>query len=194
MMRQKYKGKERIIIDLINIDKTNNICTVDGSFYEIYNSQIRAVVTRILSYANQTHDIDDCVNTVYIELIEKLQQYNEMRGSMGAFVAIIARSTALDYCRRNIRRKGELIGDDKIDFLSEPIEFEDKIEFETLVKSIKEKLSEQETILFTMRYIYYYKPEEIAEALKIKRNTVDKRISRLKIKVKKLLIKGGIIL
>ena len=93
-----------------------------------------------------------------------------------------------------MRRKGELIGDDKIDFLSEPIEFEDKIEFETLVKSIKDKLNEQEIILFTMRYIYYYKPEEIAEALKIKRNTVDKRVSRLKTKVKKLLIKGGIIL
>ena len=176
------------------MEKPNNIYAVDAGFYEIYNSQIRAVVARILNYANQAHDIDDCVNTVYIELIEKLQQYNEMRGSMRAFVTMIARSTALDYCRKNIRRNGELIGDDKIDFLSEPIEFENKIEFEALVKSIKEKLNDREIILFTMRYIYYYTPEEIAKALKIRRNTVDKRVSRLKTKLKKLLIKGGIIL
>ena len=183
-------------MDFINIDKvdTNNICEINDSFYEKYNPQIRAIVTRILNYANQTSDIDDCVNTVYIELIEKLRQYNETRGSMGAFVAIVARSTALDYCRHNTRRNGELIGDDKIDFLSEPIEFEDNVEFELLVKSIKEKLNEQEIILFTMRYIYYYTPEEIAKVLKIRRNTVDKRVSRLKSKVKKLLIKGGVIL
>ena len=134
------------------------------------------------------------MNDVYVELMEKLQQYNETRGSMGAFVAVIARSAALDYCRGNMRKKSELVGDDKIDFLSGPIEFDDKIEFEMLVKSIKEKLNEQETILFTMRYIYYYAPEEIAKIFKISRNTVDKRVSRLKTKIKKLLIKGGIIL
>jgi RNA polymerase sigma factor (sigma-70 family) len=134
------------------------------------------------------------VNTVYIALIEKLRQYNETRGSMGAFVAIIARSTALNYCRHNMRRNGELIGDDKIDFLSEPIEFEDKVEFEMLVDNIRKHLSKQELILFGMRYIYYYTPEEIAKAFKIRRNTVNKRVSRLKNKIKKLLIKGGIIL
>jgi len=124
--------------------------------------------------------------------MEKLQQYNETRGSMGAFVAIIARSTALDYCRSNMRRTGELIGDDKIDFLREPIEFEDKVEFEMLVENILEKLNKQERALFTLRYILFYSPEEIAKALKIRRSAVDMRASRLKSKIKSFLIKGGI--
>ncbi|MCL2775053.1 MAG: sigma-70 family RNA polymerase sigma factor [Oscillospiraceae bacterium] len=148
----------------------------------------------MLNYANQSRDIDDCVNNVYLQLMEKLSQYNEMRGSMGAFVAIVARSTALDYCRGNMRKSGELIGDENIDFLSEPIEFEDNIEFQMLVENISEKLNEQEIVLFTMRYIYYYTPEEIAKTLKIKRNSVNKRVSRLKSKIKKLLLKGGITL
>ena len=189
-------------MDFINIDEADGIDTknirdiyeVNENFYEKYNPQIRAVVTRILHYAGKTQDIDDCVNTVYIELLEKLHQYNETRGSMGAFVAIVARSAALDYCRGNMRKTGELIGDDKIDFLSEPIAFENKVEFQMLVENIAEKLNEQEIILFSMRYIYYYTPEEIAKLLKIKQNTVNKRVSRLKSKVKKLLIKGGIIL
>ena len=186
-------------MDFINIDETdtenkNNIYEINESFYEKYNPQIRAVVTRILNYANLSHDIDDCVNIVYIELMEKLQRYNEMRGSMGAFVAIIARSAALNYCKSNIRRNSELIGDKNIDFLGEPIEFESKVEFEMLVKSIKERLNEQECILFTMRYILFYTPEEIAKVFGISRNTADKRTSRLKSKIKKLLIKGGIIL
>jgi RNA polymerase sigma factor (sigma-70 family) len=132
------------------------------------------------------------VNTVFVELIENLRKYNEMRGSMATFVAVIARSTALDYCRSNKRKKDELIGDENIDFLSEPIEFEDKTEFQTLVKSIKEQLNEKEIVLFTMQYIYYYTPEEIAKSLNIRRNTVDKRVSRLRNKIKKFLKEGGI--
>ena len=172
----------------------NNGLEVNETFFYKYNPQIRAIVARILNNANQANDIDDCVNTVYLELIERLQQYNETRGSLSAFVAIVARSTAIDYCRHNMRKPGELIGDEKIDFLSEPIEFEDNVNFQMLVESAAEKLNEQEIVLFTMKYIYYYTPEEIAKSLKINRNTVNKRVSRLKTKVKKLLIKGGIIL
>ena len=174
------------------MENKNDVYEINENFYDKYNPQIQAIVTRILNNANQSRDIDDCVSTVYIELIEKLSQYNEMRGSMGAFVAIVARSTALDYCRSNMRKNGELIGDDKIDFLSEPIEFEDKVEFHMLAESIAGKLTEQEIILFTMRYIYYYTPEEIAKVLKIKRGAVDMRVNRLKGKIKNFLIKGGI--
>jgi RNA polymerase sigma-70 factor (ECF subfamily) len=196
-MLTKYR-KGRIYINIEGcgyMDGTNdNLLEVNSIFYDKYNSQIRAIVTRILNNANQTRDIDDCVNNIYLELIEKLKQYNETRGSIAAFVAIVARSTALNYCKSNMRKNGELIGDDKIDFISEPIEIENKVEFEMLVKSIKEKLNKEERILFTMRYIYYYSPDEIANAFQIKRNTVDKRVSRLKNKVKNILIKGGIIL
>ena len=169
----------------------DNIFEVSNSFYEKYNPQIRFVVTKILRNADQARDIDDCVNIVYLELMEKLQQYNETRAGMGTFVTVVARSVALNYCKKNMRGNGELIGDDKIDFLTEPIEVADKIEFQMLVENILEKLNEQENILFTLRYILFYSPEEIAKAFKIKRNAVDGRLNRLKSKIKKLLIKGG---
>ncbi|MCL2773956.1 MAG: hypothetical protein FWD71_11465, partial [Oscillospiraceae bacterium] len=97
------------------MENMNNISNleVNNNFYEKYNPQIRAIVARILNYANQARDIDDCVNAVYLELMEKLQQYNETRGSMAAFVAIVARSAALNYCKSNMRKAGELIGDEK---------------------------------------------------------------------------------
>ena len=185
-----------INIKEMSTESMNNINypEVNNNFYEKYNPQIRAIVTRILNNAGRNQDIGDCVNTVYLELMEKLQQYNDTRGSMGAFVAIVARSTALDYCRSNQHKQGELIGDDKLDFLSEPIEFENKVEFEMLVESILAKLNEQENLLFTFRYILFYSPEEIAKIFKIKRNAVDGRLNRLRKKVKKLLIKGGVIL
>ena len=174
--------------------KDKNIAQVNNNFYEKYNPQIRAIVTRILNNAGQSGDIEDCVSTVFLELMEKLQQYNEMRGSMAAFVTVITRSAALNYCRGNTRKIYELIGDDKIDFLSEPLRFENEVEFDMLVESLFEKLTEKERVLFTMRFILFDSTEEIAKVFKINRNTVDKRVSRLKSKVKKLLIKGGIIL
>ena len=173
-------------------DMNNDISEVSNNFYDKYNPLIRTITTRILNNAGQAGDIDDCVNTVFLELMERLRQYNETRGSMGAFVAIITRSVALNYCKSNMRKNDELIGDEMIDFLCEPIAFENKVEFQMLVEYILEKLNEQESILFAMKYIYFYPAEEIAKVFKINRNAVDGRVNRLKKKIKNFLIKGGI--
>jgi RNA polymerase sigma factor (sigma-70 family) len=124
--------------------------------------------------------------------MEKLQQYNETRGSMGAFVAVIARSAALNYCKSSLRKASELIGDDKIDFLAKPLEYQDEVEFKLLVEDILAHLNKTERVLFTMRYIYFYSPEEIAKAMQIRRSAVDMRVSRLRNKIKIFLKKGGI--
>ena len=174
----------------INDDKFE----INNSFFEKYNSTIRAIVTNILKSANQSQDIDDCVNTVFLSLMEKLQLYNETRGSMAAFVIIITRSTALDYRRKNTRKTGELIGGDKIDFLSKPLGFENEIEFDMLVQDIiLKKLNDHERRLYTMKYILFDSTEEIAKCFNISRNTADARVHRLKNKIKNLLRKGGII-
>ena len=172
----------------------NNISEINNNFFHKYELDIRAIVAKILYYSNQEHNIDDCVNDVYLRLMENLQKYNETRGSMAAFVAVIARSTALNYCKGNRHKLNELIGDEKIDVLTDPINVEDEIKFKILVENITEKLKEEDRILFTMRYIYYFTPEEIAKEFNIKLGTVYKRINRLKDKVKKFLTKEGILL
>jgi len=188
--------KERVNINTINITEMENVnmdvLEVNTNFYEKYNHQIRVIVARILSNANQSGDIEDCVNEVYLEIMTNLQKYNESKGSLSAFIAIIARSTALDYCKSNRRKHSELIGDAKIDYITDPLEVEDQIDFTMLIDMIFEKLNEQESILFTMKYLYHYPAEEIAKSFKINRNAVDGRVNRLKQKIQKLLIKGGI--
>ena len=189
--------KERVYLDSINMKEIENIhnnTSEINDLYNKYNLDIRAIVAKILYYSNQERDIDDCVNEVYLKLIENLQQYNETRGSIAAFVAIIARSTALNYCKSNMRKPNELIGDEKIDVLSDPINVEDAIEFKILVENITKKLKKEERVLFTMRYVYYFTPEEIAKEFKINLGTAYKRITRLKNKVKKFLTKEGVIL
>ena len=171
----------------------SNIFEVNNNFYEKYNQTIRAIVTNILKQADQTQDIDDCVNTVFLSLMEKLRQYNETRGSMAAFVIIIARSAALDYRRNSIRKTSELLGGDKIDFLSEPLGFENEVEFDMLVENIiLKKLSNDERRLYTMKYIFFDSAEEIAKSFNISRNAVDARLHRLKNKIRNLLTKGGV--
>ena len=178
----------------INNDEIESVREINNSFYDDYSPQIRAIVSRILTYANQPGDIDDCVNAVFLEVIEKLQQFNETRGSMGAFIAVIARSVALNYCKINARKTGELVGDEKLDFLSSPIEYHDELEFDSFVENIVSRLNKQEKLLFTMRYIYHYTPVEISKVLHINRSAVDMRTTRLKNKIKKFLAKGGIII
>jgi len=180
--------------EIENIENIDDNISEINDLYNKYNLDIRAIVAKILYYSNQERDIDDCVNDVYLKLIENLQKYNETRGSMAAFVAIIARSAALNYCKGNLRKLNESIGDEKFDVLSDPINVEDEIEFKILIENITKKLKKEERILFTMRYIYYFTPEEIAKEFNINLGTAYKRITRLKNKVKKFLTKGGIIL
>ena len=177
-----------------NMDNNISETGASNNLYEKYTPQVRAIVTRILSNAGQARDIDDCVSTIFLELMEKLQQYNETRGSMAAFITVIARSVALNYCRDNRRNIGELIGDDKIDFLNRPLRFENEVEFDMLIESLLEKLEKNERALFTMRFILYYPPEEIAKRLNITRNAADVRLNRMKNKIRKILTKGGITL
>ena len=172
----------------------DNIFAVNNNFFDKYNPTIRAIVTNILKQADQSQDIDDCVNTVFLNLMEKLQQYNEHRGSMAAFVIVIARSTALNYRKNNIRKTFELIGEDKIDFITDNLNFESEVEFQMLVKSIVEKLNEKENILFTMKFILFDSADEIAKTFGINKNAVEVRINRLRKKIQKFLTKGGIIL
>ena len=189
------------VIDSINtidtekmgaLDPNDGITEVNHNFYVKYDPQIRAIVARILLSAGQARDIDDCVNDVYLALMEKLDRYSETRGSMGAFVTVIARSTALHHCRDNRHRLDELVGDGELDCLVGDMEVENKVEFQLLVDGILDKLNEQENALFVLRFLLFHSPEEIAKSLNINRNAVDARICRLKNKVRKLLIKGGI--
>ena len=181
-------------IDVKGAEKMNDYNT----FFEKYNHIIRAIVINILKHTNQSQDIDDCVNTVFLALMERLHQYNETRGSMEAFVIIITRSAALDYRRSGMRKTSELIGDENIDFLNTPLNlenFENEIEFNMLVENIiLKKLNDQERRLYTMKYIFFDSAEEIAKYFNINRNAVDARIHRLKNKIKKLLRKGGLII
>jgi len=197
----KTKKRGRVRLDSVSsvtmeeIENTGSgIPKIDNGFYERYDPEIRTIVAKILYHSNQESYIEDCVNDVYLRLIENLQQYNETRGSMAAFVAIIARSTALNHCRGNRRRPNELVGDEKIDVLSDPINVEDEIGFKVLVEDITKKLKKEERILFAMRYIYYFAPEEIAKEFHISVGTAYKRINRLKNKVKKYLTEEGIVL
>jgi len=170
----------------------DNMPEVNNNFYDRYNPLIRKIVARILNNSGQSHDIDDCVNTVFLEIMEKLQKYNETRGSMAAFVAIIARSAAINYCKGNRRKIDELTGDETIDFMSEPLGFENEVEFDMIIQGIFKKLNDKENILFTMKYILFYSSDEIAKVFKINRNAVDVRVNRLKSKVKNILVRGGI--
>ena len=180
--------------DDINSDKDNASNNIGNNFYVKYNPKIRAVVTRILTAAGQPQNIDDCVSAVFLEIMEKLRQYNEMRGSMAAFVTVITRSVSLNYCRDNKRKIYELVGGDKIDFISEPLKFENEVEFNMLVESLFEQLNKKERALFTMRFILFYPSEEIAKTLGITRNAADVRLNRMKNKIKNILTKGGMIL
>ena len=185
------------MINLTEVDTNENQDTaikniINNDFYDEYYAKVRAIASRILQAANQANEIEDCVSTIFLELMTKFQEYDDKRGSIGAFVTVVARSTALNYRKSVMKKSDELIGDENLDFFAVPIDYQNEADFDLLVESIITKLNKAERALFTMRYLYYYSPDEIAKILKIKRSAVDMRTTRPKAKIQKLLIKGGL--
>jgi len=160
---------------------------VNDEFYETYNNKITIIVKRMLTQTGITQDIDDCVNIVYVKLMESMENFDENRGSMDTYVNLITHSTVIDYLKKHSRFKNELVGNEILDFFYAPLECENEAVFNILVENICAGLKKEERILFTMRYILFHPPEEIAKVLNIKRNAVDTRCKRLKAKIKKYL-------
>jgi RNA polymerase sigma factor (sigma-70 family) len=176
----------------ITADMENINNTVNDEFYEIYNKKITIIVKRMLSQTGMTQDIDDCINIAYVKLIEIINGYDENRGSMDTYVNLVVHSTVTDYIKSHAKFKNELVGNEILDFFYAPLQCEDEAGFNILVEQILSKLKKEERVLFTMRYLWFYPPEEIAKIMNIKRNTVDVRCKRLKEKIKKYLKGAGI--
>lgn len=158
--------------------------TYMGFVYAIVNNKIAAVCTR--------EDVEECVSDVFYELYKNSEKVDLQKGPLKAFLAIVAKRKAIDVFRKYQRQNSKVVSIETISEI-QPIDIDSDNEKifsskETRSKIIEEikALGEPDSEILIRKYFFEQQSKEISEVMGIKVNTIDKKVSRALVKLKKI--------
>lgn len=134
-----------------------------------------------------TEDMEECVADVFIDLWEHPQKYDESRGSLKAWLSVIARNKAIDRYRQKTKIQTIPLEETVLAQMGVEPEMENR---EGLQEALAE-LTEEEREILLRRYVYQQKPKEMAVALGLSVKQIENRLYRIKAKMRKQMEQEG---
>jgi len=157
----------------------------------VYNKLLWAIVGSILGSVGTAQDIEECISDVYIQIWKNPMAFNRQKGSFKTFLAVIARSRALNAYKKLAKSKTVELdeeitthGNDLTDYIAEQ---EAYAEIYAAIATLKEPNKE----ILVRRYFLEQKPAQIAEHISIPVKEVENRLYQSKTKLRKILGKIG---
>lgn len=152
-----------------------------------YGSLILYVVSPVL---NDEQDREDCISEITMRIWEKIECYNEEKGSLKGWVTAVSRNAALNFTRKT--KFGDSIEDVEDHVPSaEPTPEEIVIKNERCKALLEEleKLPAKDREIFYRKYYYLQSTEQIAGELSMTVRSVEGRLYRIRRKLRRQL--GG---
>jgi RNA polymerase sigma factor (sigma-70 family) len=151
-----------------------------------YGPLMRYIIAPILP---NPQDREDCLSEVTLRVWEKVQQYDQKRGSWSAWLTAITRNTALNHARKALGSSGEELPEDTPAAGHTPEEAVLQREQQEAVRDALERLPYRDRILFYRKYYYMQPTAQIAAELGMTERAVEGKLYRLKKQLRKML--GG---
>lgn len=146
---------------------------------------MRYVIAPILPTAE---DREECLSEAAMRVWDKIDQFDEDRGSFNAWLTAITRNTALNRLRRAASEDSE-IPENTPSPEPTPEERLLREERQAAVKHALKQLSQSERSLFYRKYYYLQSTAQIASELGMTERAVEGKLYRLKKRLRKML--GG---
>ena len=140
--------------------------------------------------AASAEDIEECVSDVFFEVYRQRERFDPEKGTLRAFISVVARRRAVNLFRKTVRETGRRADGE----LPEGVEpgFEEAVigaeERRQLLETIR-SLGEPDSQIIFRRYYFGQKSKEIAADLGMTPGAVDTRLSRALGKLRSML--GG---
>lgn len=153
-----------------------------AAFSQLYDRYVQPVYRYLLSRMGSTHEAEDITSQTFMAAYESLGRYRE-RGQFSAWLFRIARSKLNDHFRRHKREVG-------LEAAGEILEREDALgvliraEELSQVRSLIDRLNEDEQDLIRLRYVADLSFGEIADLLGRREDAVKKSVYRLLARLK----------
>ena len=149
-----------------------------------YSRLMWSIVRAVLKNTGSEQDMEECVADVFIYLWENPGKFDPQRGRLKAWLAIVARSRAIDRYRELSRRSDVPLEDtliaDRIGAADRVLAQETR---QALIRAVK-ALEEPDREILIRRYYREQKPREIAIALDMPVKQVENRLYRAKLKLR----------
>lgn len=152
-----------------------------------YSRLLWSIVGAVLSQVGTTEDMEECVADVFIDLWKHPQKYDESRGSLKAWLSVIARNKAIDRYRQKTKIQTIPLEETVLAQMGMEPEMENR---EGLQEALAE-LTEEEREILLRRYVYQQKPKEMAVALGLSVKQIENRLYRIKAKMRKQMEQEG---
>lgn len=163
----------------------------------IYAGLVYTIASDKLSLICSKEDIEECVSDVFYEVYRQREAIDLQKGSLKAFIAVVSKRKAIDIYRSLKNKNSKIVPLENI--LYEHTEQDntngeqvvtEKEGQAVIIKEIK-ALGEPDSEIFIRKYYFGQSTKLIAKALGIKENTIDKKVSRGLVKLRKVL--GGVL-
>ena len=152
-----------------------------------YGPLMRYVIAPILRGPQER---EECLSEVTMRVWEKIDTFQEERGSWNGWLTALTRHAALNHARRISRHGGaEALSEDPPSPKLTPEEVLLRQERQTALQAALGQLSTGERLLFYRKYYYLQSTAQIASELGLTERAVEGRLYRLKRQLRKLL--GG---
>ena len=152
-----------------------------------YAKLLWSVAGAVLHGVGTAQDVEECVADVFIYLWEDPRRYDPQRGTLKSWLAMVARSKAIDRWRELSARS--TVPWDEAFLAGETGTVDSVMEEETrraLIAAVN-ALGEPDREILVRRYCYGKKPKEIALALNMSVKQVDNRLYQTKRRLRQAL-------
>ena len=152
-----------------------------------YGPLMRYIIAPILK---NPQDREDCLLEVTMRVWEKIEQFNQHRGSWSAWLTAVTRNTALNYIRNiSHHNNAEEISENTPSPEPTPEEVVIRQERQAAVNLALCQLSPRDRMLFYRKYYYLQSTAQIASELGMTERAVEGKLYRMKKRLRKTL--GG---
>ena len=157
-----------------------------------YGGLCKAIAVRILGNCHQ-QNIEECISDTFVKLWRAAYNIDLQKGTLKAYIASIARNTAISRLRHD-KRIGELLPLEEISLQIE-LDLDSELARKqngVIVRQMVSELPEPDREIFIRRYFYCEQIKEIALKVGLSSKTVENKLFRDRQKLKKLLLERGI--
>lgn len=150
---------------------------------EQYAAYVHKIAYGKLRDVCSREDIEEAVSDIFVLFLQSGKKRNFEMQSLKAFLGVIAKRHCVNVFRRHCRRAEEIPLDEVSAVIPDENDSRDR---ERLLNALH-SLGATDEQIFLRKYFLGQKSRDIANDMNLKTNTVDKRISRGLVRLRKLL-------
>lgn len=143
-----------------------------------YSRLLWSVASKVLQGVGTEEDLEECVADVFVFLWMNPEKFDPARGSLKSYLAMVARSRALNRCRQLSRH--DAVALDDLPPSQEPAAQDTLLLPDDALRSAIDGLREPDREIVIRRYCYDEKPREIAASLHLPVKQIENRLYRAK--------------